>query len=144
MDSPVIGPLYRLLFTYRKTAGQFVRFGVVGACNTALDFSIYIGLTRGFPFWGEHFVLAAAISFCFGATSSFIFNTFWTFRRGDVGWHRRMPRFFTVAVIGLALNSTVLWTLTSLGLHDIIAKLAATGIVVFWNFTMQKRWTFGA
>jgi putative flippase GtrA len=144
MDSPVIGPLYRLLVTHRKTAGQFVRFGVVGACNTVLDFAIYLVLTRGFPFWREHFVTAAAISFCFGATSSFVLNTFWTFRRAEDGWHRRMPKFFLVAVSGLAWNSAVLWTLTFFGLHDIIAKLAATGIVAFWNFTMHKKWTFDA
>jgi putative flippase GtrA len=127
---------------HRPTAGEFFRFCLVGGLNTALDFTAYVVLTRGFDFWGRHIVLAAAASFVLAATSSFMLNTFWTFRAASSGWHRRAPKFFTVAVGGLALNAFILATLTVLGVWDILAKCIATATVLVWNFSLQKRWTF--
>ncbi len=126
----------------RKIAGEFVRFAVVGAVNTVLDFSLYYILTRSIFFFRAHLVLAAAISFCAAVASSFVLNTFWTFRKDSEGWHRRSTKFFVVAVAGLAWNSIILYGLTHVGMHDLLAKLAATAAVMLWNFTLQKMWTF--
>src|SRR5690606_23901009 len=132
--------LIRLL--QRDTAVQFVRFAAVGATNTVLDFGVYVALTRGTDWWRDHLVLAATVSFCVAATSSFLLHNFWTFSRNGDGWQRRMPKFFTVAVGGLAWNAALLHLLVGAGLHDIPAKLIATGAVIAWNFTLQKNWTF--
>ncbi len=122
--------------------GQFLRFAVVGASNTALDFFAYLALTRGWPWWRTHLVLAATVSFCVAASSSFLLNNFWTFGRTGDGWHRRAPKFFAVAVGGLAWNALILHLLTAAGMHDILAKLLATAAVMVWNFTLQRAWTF--
>jgi len=126
----------------RSDIGQFLRFSAVGTANFFLDYLVYIGLTRGFAFWGRHIVLATTASFIAGVTSSFFLNTFWTFRRGSAGWHRRAGKFFAVATGGLALNALILYVLTGLGVYDLLAKLAATAIVLVWNFYFQKKWTF--
>jgi putative flippase GtrA len=126
----------------RPTAAQFVRFAVVGACNTALDFSVYVLLTRLVPFWGRHLLLAATVSFSLAAVSSFIFNNFWTFRHSAEGWLERLPKFSFIVFGGLCWNLLLLHLLLSAGMNDIIAKLAATCIVLFWNFTLQKLWAF--
>ena len=126
----------------RRTVRQFVRYAIVGATNTVLDFSVYLALTRGLPWWGHHLVLAAAASFCVGVTSSFLLNTFWTFRAELAGWKARAPKFLIVALSGLAWNSVLLHLGVLLGIHDIVAKLAATAMVMLWNFWMQKTWTF--
>lgn len=124
--------------------GRFLRFAVVGASNTALDFFVYLCLTRGWQWWRAHLVVAATVSFCTAATSSFLLNTFWTFKVTRDGWHRRAPKFFAVAVGGLACNAVMLHLLTTVGLHDILAKLVATATVMVWNFTLQRAWTFRA
>lgn len=126
----------------REIAAQFVRFVVVGAFNTALDFAVYVALTRGAAFWGRHFVAAAAVSFCCGVVSSFVLNNFWTFGRDAKAWHRRSARFLIVALLALIWNSAILYGLTRLGLHDLIAKLVATAVVTGWNFSMHRTWTF--
>lgn len=133
--------LYHLL--QRRTAEQFLRFAAVGASNTVLDFGVYLALTRGTEWFAGRHVAAAVASFCVAATSSFVLNTFWTFRQSGVGWERRFPKFFTVAVGGLILNALFLHLLLTAGLHDVLAKLLATGAVMVWNFTLQKRYTFG-
>jgi len=121
---------------------QFVKFCIAGSINTALDFVVYFSLTRGTEFFGRHFVAAAVISFSLAVMSSFLLNTFWTFRAGSDGWRRRAPKFFTVAAVGVVLNALILKGLVSWGLYDLFAKVIAIGVVLFWNFTAQKKWTF--
>lgn len=133
-----------LISAKRRTMGQFIRFAAVGAFNTVLDFGVYVALTRGVPGWGERYVAAATISFLFAVTSSFLLNTFWTFRSDLSLWHRRAPKFLAVAAGGLAWNALIIQMLTDARVHDILAKLAATGLVLMWNFTLQKKWTFRA
>lgn len=126
----------------RETVAQFVRFSLVGAFNTGLDFSVYLFLTRTFAFWGEHPVRASATSFCVGVISSFILNNFWTFGFSGQRWHARIVKFATVATVGLSLNSLIMYALVHAGTYDVLAKATATVTVVLWNFTMQKTWTF--
>lgn len=128
--------------TRREVFGQFVRYAAVGATMTVLDFSIYLGLTRGTALFAGRFVAAATASFLCAVCVSFVLNNFWTFRHDHRGWHRRAPKFLAVAVVGLALNAGILHGLVLLGLHDILAKIMATGVVTGWNFTMQRFWTF--
>jgi len=138
----IICRLREKLAGHRGTFGQFLRFSTVGTINFFLDYGVYFGLTRGFPFWGKHIILASTVSFVAAVISSFLLNTFWTFRCDAAGWHRRVWKFFAVATGGLALNATILFVLTRLGVYDLIAKLAATAIVLVWNFLLQKKWTF--
>jgi putative flippase GtrA len=144
IDTLVSGLIDAFIDSRKRLAVQFIKFAAVGAFNTVLDFGVYLWLTRSYPFWGDHIVGAATVSFVLAATSSFLLNNFWTFRQDAAGWHRRLPKFFAVALGGLLWNAAILHLLTSLGVHDIISKLVATGIVLMWNFTLQKKWTFRA
>ncbi len=129
-------------FIKRETANQFVKFCVVGVINTVVDFGIYIALTRSIDFWSYHLVWASALSFTVAVFSSFILNTFWTFRCTGSGWKKRAPSFFAVATGGLLVNSGTVLIIVTLGVWDIIAKIVATVVVLAWNFTLQKKWTF--
>jgi len=41
------------------------------------------------------------------------------------------------------INETILYFLvTNAEFHDLIAKAMAIGVVLFWNFTINKLWTF--
>lgn len=132
----------RALTRDRQAFEQFVRFGVVGAINTVLDFGVYVALTRSFVFWSEHIVLAAVASFIAAVTSSFLLNNYWTFRMDASGLHRKGIKFMLVAVGGLIWTVVILYLLTTAGMYDIFAKIIATGLVMMWNFILQKLWTF--
>jgi putative flippase GtrA len=42
----------------------------------------------------------------------------------------------------MSWNALLLFVLVTLGTFDLYAKAIATAVVLFWNFTMQKMWTF--
>jgi HAD superfamily phosphatase (TIGR01668 family) len=80
--------------------------------------------------------------------NSYYWNRRWTFRVDKEHGHGEMiVKFFVVALIGMVLNVVVGTTINRL-LHLGAearwagASLIATAVVVFWNFTGQKLWTF--
>lgn len=56
---------------------QFIKFGLIGAFNTLVDFVGYLFFTRVL-FW--HYLLAAILAFVISASSSFLLNRYWTFK----------------------------------------------------------------
>ncbi|OGL75002.1 hypothetical protein A3C96_00065 [Candidatus Uhrbacteria bacterium RIFCSPHIGHO2_02_FULL_60_10] len=139
---PILGRLAaRAGDSWEKTIRQFTKFFLIGGFNTLLDYVLYWSLTRHFDFWGRHIVLATTLTYVIGTLSSYLLNSFWTFRQTSVSWGRAAI-FGFVALSSLLLNSFIVFILTSIGLYDIFAKMVATGMVLIWNFTMQKKVTF--
>jgi putative flippase GtrA len=154
----------------RRGLRQFVKFCIVGATSTIIDFGIYILLIEFVHL--DRFVgslalarmLAASISFLFAVTNGFYWNNRWTFRHAETEGHaQRYGKFVFSNVIGLALNTTILGLvahsvpaqvtntfasyLNLISFHPkdpagLIGKICATAVVVFWNFTASKYWTF--
>lgn len=142
---------------------QFVKFCIVGASSTLIDFSIYLSLIElahlqthiGSVVWGR--VAAQCVSFLFAVTNGFIWNNRWTFRHADTrGIRGRYAKFVITNIIGLSLNVVILNVVAHLAPPNLtsmlathlkdpagfIGKLAAIVVVVFWNFTVSKYWTF--
>ena len=122
---------------------QFIKFVIVGSVNTAIDFFIYFSLTRGTAFFEQHLLSANIIAFSIAATNSFFWNKKWTFRDQGKNYHIQYSKFLIVSIGGLILSQGIF----VLGVHylkisDIITKLAAVVIVTFWNFALNKWWTF--
>jgi putative flippase GtrA len=54
-----------------------------------------------------------------------------------------MGRYAIVMTTGLVLNGAVMAAGTKLlGLHYFVAQVAATIVVLFWNFFAHRRWTY--
>ena len=122
---------------------QFIKFVIVGSVNTAIDFFIYFSLTRGTDFFEQHLLSANIIAFSIAATNSFFWNKKWTFRDQGKNYHVQYSKFLIVSIGGLLLSQGIF----VIGVHylkisDIITKLAAVVIVTFWNFALNKWWTF--
>ena len=80
--------------------------------------------------------------------NSFLWNRLWTFQiRGKENRGKHFQKFFVLSIIGLILN-TAITTLLSEFLPGAtktrtgIALIAATFVVMFWNFLGQKFWIF--
>jgi len=95
-------------------------------------------------------IAANTISFSIAVLSNFTWNRLWTFPES-----RQRPlipqlaQFALVNVIGLAINTLVLWVVYNLikglvpdPLNYNLAKVAAIGIVLFWNYGMNRLWTY--
>lgn len=119
---------------------QFTKFCLVGFSNTAIDFLVYLFLTRLFLIY---FVLANACSFLLAVTWSFVFNKYWTFRNGEKKIKKQYLQFLFINIFGLILNTLFLYVLvTYLNFYDILAKIIAVIIILFWNFFANRYWTF--
>jgi len=121
---------------------QFSKFALVGVLNTAIDFGIlnilvYLtGITKG-----PTTLLMDAIAFSTAVINSYWWNRKWVFRDAKKG---DFITFVAVTLIGLSINASIVFVVSTFveprlgatGAQWInVAKVAATAISLFWNFT---------
>ncbi len=131
-----------------KELERFVKFGIVGTIGAIIDFAILNLLVVGLG-WPD--LLANAVSFTCAVLSNFTWNRLWTYPET-----RQQPllpslgQFAVVSMFGLAINSVVFYfakmELEMHGVHEHvalnIAKALAIMVVLFWNFIVNRLWTF--
>jgi len=124
----------------RESLRQFLKFAIVGAGNTVVDWVIYFFLQR---YVHLAKLVAKSCSFIVAAASSYYFNRRWTFRSNNPNVTGEFVRFLLVAATGLAWN-TLIFYIVSVRFHlaDIVGLFIATALVTLWNFFANKRWTF--
>lgn len=138
-----MGAYYRLVSRLPLEMRQFIKFSFVGVGNTVIDFGVYFVLTRSFVFFASNYLLANFISFLMAVIFSFTLNKYWTFRAHTRTIWAQYVRFIAVSVVALMIAQTLLYILVSVvSLHDLVAKAITTVVVVFWNFFLNKFWTF--
>ena len=131
----------------RKHATK-VRFGLVGAANTALDFGLLLVLAN---FFAVPHVIANIISSSIAFVSSFFANKKYTFKTTGQSVVREMILFTIVTLFGLwVIQSAIITLLTppiqSIVTNDtitlVIAKLVATLASLTWNYILYSRVVF--
>lgn len=138
----------RLGFADRpKELVRFLKFATVGAIGMVVDLSV---LTGSRELLRVPLSVAVGLGFTTAVISNFTWNRLWTFpesRQRPIG--SQLVQFFIVNAIGLGINEVVvlgLHPLFSLALHDppayLGAKIIAIGIVLFWNYFVNRAWTY--
>jgi putative flippase GtrA len=91
---------------------------------------------------GANPVFASSCGYVISALLNYYLNHRLTFRSAQS--HRRaLPRFAVIAAVGLLINSTLVWALSERGrLPYLAAQIIATAVVLVWNFTANRKWTF--
>ena len=117
---------------------QLVRFGLVGAVNTALTlatYSVMLALHAPAP-------LAGAVGWGVGATNGYLLNRAWTFRdaaRGAVP----AARYVVVQLMGSALNAAlVAIAVGEEHLPRVTGELAVLPPVTILTFVLCRGWVF--
>lgn len=120
---------------------QFLTFVVVGVIAAVAHYGVLILLVE---LGGMAPVIATLWGFLAGAAVSYALNRHFTFRSHRP--HRAAaPRFLLVSVVGFVLNGVVMWVLNEQwGVQYLLAQVIATLIVLFWNFSVNRLWTFRA
>ena len=117
---------------------QFLAFAAVGAVGTAAQYVVLVALVHGL---GIDPVAASASGFVVGAFVNYALNYRITFRSSKR--HREaITKFFSVALVGICLNTLVMRLAVFGGLHYLLGQVVATGIVLFSNFLGNRFWTF--
>jgi putative flippase GtrA len=160
----MIARLTALTRTNQKEFARFFKFCVVGTLGAVIDFGVLNLLIQlfGFPK-----VTANVFSFTTAVISNFVWNRLWVYpeTRSDP-LRKQFVQFFVVNVAGLFINTAIFygadrWFLGEAGLlagpvgalalalgmahFDLAyngAKVIATGVVLFWNFFVNRLWTF--
>ncbi|MCB2219984.1 MAG: GtrA family protein [Bacteroidetes bacterium] len=119
---------------------KFIKFGVVGFSGVFVDF--------GFTYVCKEWLkipkyIANAIGFSIAATSNYFLNRIWTFASHDPKIMLEFSQFFAISLIGLLINTFVLWILVSrYKKHFYLSKLFAIAVVTLWNFLANYFITF--
>lgn len=135
----------------------FIKYSIVGATGTVLDVGGF-GMLIAYTALGENLItrgFAASISFTAAVINNFTWNRLWTFRDRRSHIKTLFLKFLIVSIGGLILNvilltgfSIVFASLLGIPsdnlpvIFSIAAKLSAAALVLFYNFLMNRYWTF--
>jgi putative flippase GtrA len=123
----------------RRGVRQFVKFGIVGASGTVVNFLVAHALEKTTTLSG---FADFAIGFMVGGISNYIINRIWTFGS------RRNPlveglQFLTVSALALVPGGAIFSIAQHLDIHHFTATwFVATLSGTFVNFFINKYWTF--
>jgi len=146
-----------ILISNVKERERFLKFAAVGVIGAVIDFGVMNLLTQAADM---SLVMAGTISFVCAVTSNFIWNRFWTYpdsRSRPIT--RQLAMFFAVNIAGVAIRIPILHfvepplltMLNGMGAgilvsSEFLAKnltlALAVGIVMLWNFFVNRYWTY--
>ncbi|OHA09490.1 MAG: hypothetical protein A3B37_02195 [Candidatus Sungbacteria bacterium RIFCSPLOWO2_01_FULL_59_16] len=132
---------------------QFGKFATTGFLSASIDFGVlnilsrWSGITAGLIVGGVN-----VPGFGLAVSNSYLWNRLWVFRQAPVeGVFRDFPKFLTVTVSGLLLNSGIVVFITTYVPPQFgtgpeawlnIAKIAASAVILIWNFIGYKMFVF--
>jgi len=146
-----------ILLNNGKERERFLKFAAVGVIGALIDFGMMNLLTQAASM---PLVTAGTISFICAIISNFIWNRYWTYpdsRSRPIT--RQLTMFFAVNIAGVAIRIPILHFIEPPvyglmeSLHmagpfsaELLAKnftlALAVGIVMLWNFFVNRYWTY--
>jgi len=146
-----------MILSDTKERNRFIKFGLVGTLGAAIDFGVMNLLTH---LTSMSLVTAGTISFVCAIASNFVWNRLWTYPESrSRPLLSQMGMFFVVNLAGVAIRIPTLHYLeppvlrslerifdASYGTSEFYARnltlAAAVGIVMLWNFFVNRYWTY--
>lgn len=131
----------------------FLKYALVGITGTLIDVGLFTWLVTILPS-GETIrghVIAATMSFVFAVTNNYVWNSRWTFKEYARRDRRQFLQFLMVSCVGWALNTFAVTLFSSIALQmfgslrpmvSAGAKICASGVVLMYNFIVNRYWTF--
>jgi putative flippase GtrA len=153
----------------RRELARFLKFSTVGIIGAVVDFGTFNVLNSILGIWS---VISSVLSFTAAIISNFIWNRYWTYpdsRSKPI--RRQATQFALVNVVGLAIRTPIFafteypmiriserllgvlpasitqLLIATLKLNSTIlgrnlALALAVGVVLFWNFFINRIWTY--
>ena len=146
-----------VILTDPQERTRFLKFMAVGAFGALVDFGIANLLAH---FFNMVLVYAGSISFTCAVISNFIWNRYWTYPDSrSRPLSLQLAMFFAVNVAGIAIRIPILkfgespllnffqnLNLTASITPEFLARnftlAIAVGIVMLWNFFVNRYWTY--
>ncbi len=136
----------------RKELKRFIKFGVVGAIGSVIDFGV-LNILIFMVGWSspQGKILANITSTSLAILSNFVWNRLWTFPESrQRNRTTQLVQFTIVNLIGLVINTGIFFVTDhyfyenyfSVNVAVQLAKATAIGIILFWNFGANRLWTY--
>jgi putative flippase GtrA len=142
-----------------RERSRFLRFAFVGIIGAIVDFGVANLLVKAF---NTRLVVAGTVSFILAILSNFTWNRFWTYPDSrSKPLSRQLAQFGVVSLMGLLIRVPILKYVeppmealaAQLGLQflpyldsrtvgDNLTLAIAVVIVMFWNFFVNRYWTY--
>jgi putative flippase GtrA len=123
----------------RNTLKQFIYFTAIGGIGTGGQYITLIALVESNLFSA---LPASIVGITVGAVINYFLNYRFTFK-STKSHKEAMSKFIIVAIFGAIINTGLMYVgINVLYLYYLLAQIIATGIVLLWNFTANKLWTF--
>jgi putative flippase GtrA len=120
---------------------KFIKYFFVGGIAALVDFLIFALFVKilklpWFISGVTGFFLATLVNYCLSIRH--VFTSGARFKK-----HKEIILIFFVSFIGLIINQLILWQcIVFLLLEPLFAKVIATGIVFFWNYSARNYFVF--
>ncbi len=124
----------------KRLSIQLIKYVGVGGMAAVVEwssFALLIGLVR------LHYLAAVTVSFIAATAVNYVLSARFVFVRGRHPAHKELMLLYLVSAIGLLMNLLLMSLLVGrLSAPPMPSKIAATGVVFFWNFGARKMWVF--
>ncbi|WP_300857385.1 GtrA family protein [uncultured Clostridium sp.] len=122
-----------------KEMYKFIKFGFVGILNTLINWIIFAILN----ICGVYYLVSNFIAYIVATINSYIWNSKWVFKYNGERRNETTIKFIVLNLIGLVLNTSILYLLVDKLLVDkLIALIITTLIVMVINYIANKMWVF--
>jgi putative flippase GtrA len=120
---------------------QFILYLIVGGLSFFVELAAFIGLRSAsvavIPASVTSFIIATIANYLLSIALALVPGRF---RRGA-----ELARFLGVVLVGLGLNTLVVWVLAyPLAIPPVVAKVSAVPIVLVWNYLGRRLFVFDA
>jgi putative flippase GtrA len=116
-----------------------VSFAGVGAIGTGAQ---YVILVVAVELFAAPAVASSVAGFVVGALINYTLNYYFTFR-STKKHSETATKFFIIAAAGMVINGAIMHVAIEMAhLHYFASQVVATGVVFFWNFLVNRIWTF--
>jgi putative flippase GtrA len=118
---------------------RVLRFGLVGLLGMVVDFAVTWAFKEKLR---ANRYIANALGFSCAVVLNFLLNRAWTFDSHTPNVEGQLLRFVLVSLIGLALNTAIVYALNHRKLNFYLSKAIAILLVFFWNYAANAFFTF--
>ena len=146
-----------ILLKNSRERTRLLRYSIVGTLGALVDFAVFNLLIS---LVGVSSVLASVFSFLAAVVSNFTWNRYWTYPDSrSKAVSRQMAEFGVVSLLGLVIRTPVFaishplfrdlfsrfslpFSLSEEVVGRNVALAVVIGIVMLWNFIINRLWTF--
>ncbi|MDR0272083.1 MAG: GtrA family protein [Clostridiales bacterium] len=118
---------------------QFIKFGIVGLSNTAVNFAVYYVLLL----LGVYYVIATILAFAVSVINAFFWSSKFVFKSKEKNLPKKLAKvYISYGITFLLSMGTLILMVDVLQISEYIAPLINLCITVPLNFLLNRFWAF--